>query len=133
MRFILALSLFLIMAIPTNAQSPTPEIPYDFQPVDFESGPENPVAGEMATQMQSTENINQIGSYVLTPLAILDAFAGGGVLGYAVLFMGGVFALKWLAGYVYGKSVLKEGSKELEKDMKELKSSKVSRRNKAIF
>jgi len=109
--FVLPLVLFLFLAtsFTAAAQSPTPtpnfEMPYDFQPVDFESGEENPVFTGLGDMIADVSFMNRFGSMAVTVWAILDNFAGGGVLGYLVVFLMGLVVIKWAAGFVYNKPI----------------------------
>ncbi len=91
------------------AQEPTPtpnfEMPYDFQPVDFEAGEENPALTGLGDMIADVSFMNRFGSMAVTVWAILDNFAGGGVLGYLVVFLMGLVVIKWAASFVYNKPV----------------------------
>ncbi len=99
----------LVLAGPALAQEPTPtpnfDNPYDFQPVDYESGEENPALTGLGEMIASVSFINQFGSVAVTVWSILDGFAGGGVLGYLVIFLIGLGIIRWIAGFVYSKPV----------------------------
>lgn len=92
-----------------HAQEPTPdpgfEMPYDFQPVDYESGEENPALAGLGDMIVSVPFLNRFGSIAVTVWDMLDNFAGGGVLGYFVIILLGIVVIKWIAGYVYNKPI----------------------------
>lgn len=99
----------LAFAGPAQAQEPTPtpnfDNPYDFQPVDYESGEENPALTGLGQMIADVSFINRFGSIAVTVWSILDGFAGGGVLGYLVIFLIGLGIIRWIAGFVYSKPV----------------------------
>lgn len=99
----------LVFAGQAQAQEPTPtpnfDNPYDFQPVDYESGEDNPALTGLGEMIASVSFINQFGSVAVTVWSILDGFAGGGVLGYLVIILLGVVIIKWIAGFVYSKPI----------------------------
>jgi hypothetical protein len=107
--FPLVLFLFFATSHSTAAQEPTPtpnfDMPYNFQPVDFESGEENPVFTGLGDIIADVSFMNRFGSMAVTVWAILDNFAGGGVLGYLVIFLMGLVIIKWAAGFVYNKPI----------------------------
>lgn len=99
-------TLFIIIVLapaPALAQGPTPEIPYDFEPVDYESAP--PTGMNLFDIISSVGFINAMGSYVVTVWAMLDDYAGGGVLGYFVIFLLGLVMIRFVARYVYRKPI----------------------------
>lgn len=102
-------ALLLARAGPAYAQEPTPtpnfDNPYNFQPVDYESGEDNPALTGLGEMIASVSFINQFGSVAVTVWSILDGFAGGGVLGYLVIILLGVVIIKWIAGFVYSKPI----------------------------
>lgn len=90
-----------------HAQEPTPapgfDMPYDFEPVDYASGEENPALAGLGDMIVSVPFLNRFGSIAVTVWDMLDNFAGGGVLGYFVIIVLGIVVIKWIAGYVYSK------------------------------
>lgn len=100
--------LALFGAGPAHAQEPTPtpnfDNPYDFQPLDYESDG-NPVLTGIGERMGDVSFINLIGSVAVTLWAILDDFAGGGVLGYFVIILLGLVVIRWIASVVYSKPI----------------------------
>lgn len=112
MKTALILILFcLLWPAPALAQPPTPDIPYEFEPVEIDEG-ENPTAGYVAETISEVGFINMFGSYIVTTWSILDNFAGGGVLAYFTVFLAGVVTIKWLANYVYRRGSSGENSSE---------------------
>lgn len=111
MKLTLVLSILVLLfgATPALAQEPTPEpgfdMPYNFDPIDYESGETNPVAANIADQLSSVGLINRIGSLAATVWDMLDKFAGGGVLGYFLIIVFGVLVIRWLAAFVFGKPI----------------------------
>lgn len=105
LAFIFSLVLLLFSAVPAMAQEPTPEfeMPYNFDPIDYESGETNPVAVNVGDQIVSVGFINRIGSLAATVWSMLDNFAGGGVLGYFLIVVFGVLVIRWLASFVFSK------------------------------
>lgn len=109
MKIALILSLLVLLSFPAVAlaQEPTPEpgfeMPYEFDPIDYESGETNPVAANVADQLSSVGLINRIGSLAATVWSMLDNFAGGGVLGYFLVVVFAVLVIRWLAGFVFNK------------------------------
>lgn len=109
MKLTLVLSILVLLfgATPALAQEPTPEpgfdMPYNFDPIDYESGETNPVAANIADQLSSVGLINRIGSLAATVWSMLDNFAGGGVLGYFLVVVFGVLVIRWLASFVFNK------------------------------
>lgn len=106
---IVILALVCLFPASALAQEPTPtpnfDMPYDFQPVDFESGDPNPALTGLGDMIADVSFINRFGSMAVTVWAILDNFAGGGVLGYLVVFLMGLAVIKWVAGFVYNKPI----------------------------
>lgn len=99
--------LILIMALAglpsvALAQAPTPDIPYNFEPIELEEGPA-PV--DLLALTTDTGNINEMGSYTVTVWSILDGFAGGGVLAYLTIFLLALVAIRWVSRYVYDKPI----------------------------
>lgn len=99
--FLILLALLFLQAAPVYAQAPEPDTGYNFEPKNFDAGAENPVATTLAAQMTDVSFINELGSNFATMMAIMDNFAGGGVLGYFTIFMVGLWVLHWLATYVF--------------------------------
>lgn len=102
----------VILLLPVNlamAQEPTPdpgfEMPYDFDPIDYQSGAENPVAANIQDRLEDVDIISRIGSVTATIISMLENFAGGGVLMYSLIFVLGLVAIRWLAGFVFGKPI----------------------------
>jgi hypothetical protein len=100
--FALFIALAALAAAPAYAQGPvgTPDTGYDFTPREIGSG-DNPVAGELAAKMTDVTFINELGGNFATMMVILDNFGGGGVLGYFTIFMLGLWALHWVATFVF--------------------------------
>lgn len=105
--FFTLLVLLLLFPAVATAQEPTPapgfDMPYDFEPVDYASGEENPALAGLGDMIVSVPFLNRFGSIAVTVWSMLDGFAGGGVLGYFVIILLGVVVIKWIAGYVYNK------------------------------
>jgi hypothetical protein len=97
----LSLSLSLFLAFTALAQSPpaTPDLPYHFEPVDFDpnAAPELPLPS-----VTTPDFINALGSYALTVFSLLDKYQ---VLGIFVVIMLGLSALWWLYSFVTDKPV----------------------------
>jgi hypothetical protein len=107
-HLLLSLCLLLLFPAVALAQSPTPTPfpnPYNFQPVDFESGEQNPALAGLADMLADVSFINRFGSIAVTVWAILDNFAGGGVLAYAVIIILGLVVIRFVARFVYNKPV----------------------------
>lgn len=104
----LAVCIWLLIAAPALAQEPTPappDTPYDFQPIDYQSGEENPAISGLGDIVVSVPFINRFGSIAVTVWTMLDDFAGGGVLGYFVIILLGIVVIKWVATFVYNKPI----------------------------
>jgi len=83
--------------------APTPDIPYNFEPVDYEST--SPTGLNIGDLIADVSFINALGSYAVTVWAMLDDWAGGGVLGYFVVFLLGLSVIVFIARFVYGKPI----------------------------
>lgn len=109
---LLALACCLLPVAPVAAQEPTPdpgfEMPYNFDPVDYESGDQNPVATTITDMVADVSFINRIGSLAATLWSMLDNFAGGGVLGYFLVIVMALWVIRWLAGFVFNKPVMND-------------------------
>ena len=136
MKRLIIIILIVLAAAPvqTYAQEPTPEgpdIPYDIQPVEYESGQTNSVATSLAGMMTSIPFINRLGSIVVTTWKMLDEFAGGGVLAYFAIFIGGLWVIRYLSNFVFEKNV-SGNIKSVEKDIDET-TGKRRRRSKNYY
>ena len=103
----LLVSLGVILAVtvtPARAQEPTPTpppLPYEFEAVDFESG--TPTGIGLGDLVGDVGTVNTMGDVVATVWAMLDAYAGGGVLGIFVIILMGVGVIRWVAKFVFNK------------------------------
>lgn len=105
---VLCLLLLLLFPAVALAQEPTPappDTPYDFQPIDYQSGEENPAIAGLGDIVVSVPFINRFGSIAVTVWDMLDKFAGGGVLGYLVIILLGLVVIRWVASFVYNKPI----------------------------
>jgi len=99
------------LASPAYAQDPDesfPGNPYNFEPADIPETDPPIVLGDL---IRDVGFINAVGSYATTIWVILDNFAGGGVLGYFVIFLLGVSVIVFVARYVYNKPIHTESIK----------------------
>jgi hypothetical protein len=108
---LIAICLIILLLAPGPALAqgpePTPELPYNFEPMDYES--EAPSEIGLDDLVSDPASINKMGSVVVTTWAMLDDFAGGaGVLGYLVVFLMGLWVLRWAAKYVYNRNTFKD-------------------------
>jgi len=100
-KSLLILCAFLLnfsLSLPTVAlaQSPpaTPDLPYHFEPVDFDP---NAAPALPLPSVYTPDFINALGSYALTVFAMFDQW---NVLGIFVVIMLGLSALWWLHSFV---------------------------------
>lgn len=122
-KLILAVVLAFSAAVPALAQGPTPatpEIPYTFEPLDYETAQTNTTASTITDLITSVPFINSLGSYIVTVWDMLDNFAGGGVLGYFVILICAVWIIKWLSNFVFKKNAYSPvEDKQTKKDDKD--------------
>lgn len=104
---IFAVLVTLLLTVPAAAQEPTPEpnfdMPYNFQPLDYESG--QPSGIDLAGLISDVGFINAMGSYVVTMWAMLDDYS---FIGYLVIFLMAIWVLKWAASFVFKKDLMQE-------------------------
>lgn len=115
-KLILAVILVVMLTPASHAQGPTPEIPYTFEPLDYQSTETNTTAIQLTDLMTGVPFINGLGSIMVTVWSILDDFAGGGVLGYFVMIICGVWVIKWLSNFVFKKNASEDGAKSSKTD-----------------
>lgn len=77
---------------------PTPELPYHFEPLPIPEAPH-----QIPINFTTPDFINQVGSYALTLLVLLDQYQ---VLGIFVVIMLGLSALWWLYSFVTDRPIL---------------------------
>lgn len=132
-KLILAVVLVLLTAAPALAQGPTPEIPYTFEPLDYQTTETNTTAITITDLITGVPFINSLGSYIVTVWAMLDDFAGGGVLGYFVIIICGVWVLKWLSNFVFKKNAYSPVEDKSEKSKDKDPSTLPRRASKRFF
>jgi hypothetical protein len=130
-RFTVYIALLTVLVCPVTvqAQEPTPTtvpLPYDFEAMDYneESDLENLELDALTTDPGT---INSMLSTVVTVWSILDDWAGGGVLGYFVVFLLGLVVIRFAARYVYQKPIRAPESrvaKEADEDIEATKLGK---------
>lgn len=125
----LILLFFLACPVTVQAQEPTPTtipLPYDFEPMTY-TKETSAAALNLDTLTTDPGTINTMGSTVVTVWSILDDWAGGGVLGYLVVFLLGLVVIRFAARYVYRKPIRGPESRA-EKDADEdIEASKLGR------
>jgi hypothetical protein len=119
-RIIFAISIIIFIPFMVYAQGPTPspptpEIPYTFEPLEYQSTETNTTAIHLTDLMTGVPFINGLGSIMVTVWSMLDDFAGGGVLGYFIMIICGVWVIKWLSNFVFKKNASEDGSKSSSK------------------
>jgi len=94
--------------------TPTPPTPYTFEPVIETDDPAPPPVA-IDDLLIAPETINSIGSYAVTLWAMLDSFAGGGVLAILVIILAGVGVIRYIAKWVYQKPIKGDSSIEFSR------------------
>ena len=95
------IALLLTVTLPAVALAqgpgPTPETPYNFEPIEIPDAPFH-----VPVDIANVDFINDVGSYALTVFTLLDKY---NVLGIFVVIMVGLSVLWWLYSFVTDKPV----------------------------